>query len=217
MIQISFCASTQSSHPQGWQRPLQIMLSLVAEGDVWSHPPAPAAVLGTTALPKRGVGLADTHTDSYPSCCKVLRKKQLLRAEGCSRCCSRSRGQEELRGIYLSATQGMLLPHSFPSHSQTGITAGSTHPRWAEAQGATCPNPPASNRFVSGSCSSGLEPHHPLVLLSHPTASPVLTSTCFPLEHCLFVGSVSSGQQESPCSVNTVLSLNSSSLSLIKY
>lgn len=90
-----------------------------------------------------------------------MSKKQLLIAEGCSRCCSRSRGQEELGGIYLSATQGMLLPHIFPSQSQTGITAGSTHPCWAEAQGATCPNPPASSRFVSGSCSSGLEPHHP--------------------------------------------------------
>lgn len=40
-----------------------IMLSLEAEGDMWSLPPAPAAVLGTIALPKKGVGLTDRHTD----------------------------------------------------------------------------------------------------------------------------------------------------------
>lgn len=64
VIQISFRASTQSSRPQGWQRPLQIMLSVEAEEDVWSHPPAPAAVLGTTALPNKHGALTDRHTDT---------------------------------------------------------------------------------------------------------------------------------------------------------
>lgn len=143
---------------------------------------------------------------------------QLFTAEGgcrrSSRCCSSSRGQGELGvGICLSATQGMVLPHFFPCHSR--CTPSQFHP--PGAQGAACPNPPAPTSFVSGS----LSPTIPLAMLcraqSHPTAFPVLPSTCFPLEHCLFVGSVSWGQQESPCSVNSVLSLNSGSLSLIKY
>lgn len=47
-------------------------------GDISSHPSASAAVLGSVALPKQGVGLADRQTDregkrelSLPSCCKA--------------------------------------------------------------------------------------------------------------------------------------------------
>lgn len=147
--------------------------------------------------------------DIPPSCCEVLStaavsNTQLFRAVGCgrrcSRCCSRSRGQEELGGIYLFIYYGAapLLPIPRPEGSHQ--VRSKQAPCWDEAQGAACPNPPASTSLVGGRCSSGFEPHHPpgdavpssepspsLLLSSPPRASPRALFVCL-LAQCAPAG-----------------------------
>lgn len=129
MIQISFRACTQSSRPQGWQRPLQIMLSLEAEGDTWSHPPAAAAVLGPIALPEKGVGLTDRHSDragkremSFPaaaSCGMWQKVQQVLQQE------QRSGGAGEL--LFISHPRDGAAP-LLPNRDHIGCSPSKLHP-----------------------------------------------------------------------------------------
>lgn len=137
--------------------------------------------------------------DIPPSCCEVLSmaavsNTQLFRAvecgRRCSRCCSRSRGQEELGGIYLFV---MVLPHFFPSHSQrdhircdpSKLLAG-MKPRVPPAQ--ILLRQPA---LWAAGAAQGLNPTIPLVMpcraQSHPPASCCPHLHVLPPERCLFV------------------------------
>lgn len=79
--------------------------------------------------------------------------------------------------IYYGAAPLLPIPQPEGSHQVRSKQA----PCWDEAQGAACPNPPASTSLVGGRCSSGFEPHHPpgdAVPSSEPSPS-CLPSTSF--------------------------------------